>query len=68
MKVNNMAITIPLLRPQDVAKMLSLSAPRIYQLAAEGEIASFKLGKSLRFHPDDVASYVASHRRERRTA
>jgi excisionase family DNA binding protein len=59
---------INLLRPADVAKALSLSVPRIYQLAAEGEIASVKMGKSLRFDPEDVMAYIRSHRRERRTA
>lgn len=62
------AFGTPLLRPQDVAKTLSLSVPRIYQLAAEGEIASIKMGKSLRFDPEDVMAYIRSHRRERRTA
>jgi excisionase family DNA binding protein len=59
---------IRLLRPADVAKALSLSVPRIYQLAAEGKIASIKMDKSLRFDPEDVMAYIRSHRRERRTA
>jgi excisionase family DNA binding protein len=48
--------------------MLSLSVPQIYQLAASREIASVKIGKSIRFNPEDVASYVASNRRERRVS
>ena len=65
---SSMPFGIHLLRPADVAKALSLSVPRIYQLAAEGKIASIKMDKSLRFDPEDVMAYIRSHRRERRTA
>jgi excisionase family DNA binding protein len=55
-----------LLRPQDVAGMLAVSVPRVYELAGEGKIASYKLGKNVRFEPRDVAEFIRACRRERR--
>lgn len=52
-----------LLRPEEVARMLGLSKPRIYQLAESREIASVRIGKSVRFLFDDVNHFINSRRR-----
>jgi len=52
-----------LLRPEEVARMLGLSKPRIYQLAESREIPSVRIGKSIRFLIDDVSQFINSHRR-----
>jgi excisionase family DNA binding protein len=52
-----------LLRPEEVARMLGLSKPRIYQLAESREIPSVRIGKSIRFLIDDVSHFIKSHRR-----
>ena len=57
---------IRILRPEEVAEILRLSKPRIYQLAEEGKIASIRIGKSIRFQWDDVQVFIRAHRREMR--
>ncbi len=57
---------VPLLRPDEVARMLRLSKPRIYQLARDGHIPFCRFDKSIRFVADDVREFVRSHRCEKR--
>ena len=57
---------LQLLKPQDVARMLGVSTPQVYHLATEGKIASYKLGRCLRFDPGDVLAYIREQRRERK--
>ena len=51
-----------LLRADEVAKILRLSEPRIYQLAKTGMIPSFRIGKSVRFQESDVRKFLRSRR------
>jgi excisionase family DNA binding protein len=44
----------------DVAKLLQLSHSTIYKYAEGGKIPSVKVGKSRRFLPDDIQSYLQS--------
>ncbi len=57
---------LPLLRPDEVARILRLSKPRIYQLAREGHIPFCRFDKSIRFVAQDVRDFVQSHRCEKR--
>ena len=57
---------IRILRPDEVAEILRLSKPRIYQLAEEGKIASIRIGKSIRFQWEDVQVFIRAQRRETR--
>ncbi len=59
---------INIIRPEELAKMLRLSKPRVYQLAEEGKIPSIRIGKSVRFLAEDVKAFIADHRREKREA
>lgn len=52
-----------LLRPEEVARMLGLSKPRIYQIAENRKIASDRIGKSIRFMFEDVNNFINSRRR-----
>jgi excisionase family DNA binding protein len=51
-----------LLRPEEVAGILRLSKPRIYQLAKSGMLPFFRFGKSIRFLEADVKDFLRSHR------
>ncbi|MBE0568227.1 MAG: helix-turn-helix domain-containing protein [Deltaproteobacteria bacterium] len=51
-----------LLRPEEVAKILRLSKPRIYQLAKSGLLPFFRFGKSVRFLESDVFDFIRSRR------
>lgn len=52
-----------LLRPDEVARLLRLSRPMIYKLAAEGTLPSISFGRALRFDPADVHALIESRRR-----
>lgn len=55
-----------LIRPEEVAEILQLSKPRIYQLAEVGIIPSVKIGKSTRFLSEDVDAFIRANRREKK--
>lgn len=63
--VHDEVLDLQLLRPRDVAKMLAVSVPKVYQLAAAGELPSIRLGSSIRFDPADVVAYIRGKRRAR---
>ena len=44
----------------DVARYLHLGRNKVYQLAKSGELASYRVGRKLRFTIEDVEAYVAS--------
>jgi len=53
-----------LLTAADVAQRLGLSEAEVAQLAERGELRALRLGgELLRFHPDDVAAWQATHHR-----
>ena len=54
-----------LLTPAEVAAELGLSRPYIYTLAAAGTLRSFRFGKAIRFHPDDVEDFIREHRQRK---
>lgn len=56
----------PLIRPEELAKILRLSKPRIYQLAETGMIPSVKIGKSTRFKRIDVYNFIKACTRDKR--
>lgn len=45
---------------EDVARYLHLGKNTVYQLAKEGKLASYHVGRKLRFTIEDVDAYVAS--------
>lgn len=47
-----------LYRPSEAAESLGISRARLYQLMAEGEIGSVKIGVSRRIPAVDLAAYV----------
>ena len=49
-----------IMNAQDVARYLRLSKNTVYALAKSGQIASYKVGRKLRFSLEDVQAYVAS--------
>ena len=53
-----------LLTVAEVAERLNTSPRHVRRLVFERRIAYRKLGNYVRFHPDDLAEYVAAHRVE----
>jgi excisionase family DNA binding protein len=53
-----------LLTWDEVAERLGTTPRHVRRLVFERRIAYRKLGNYVRFHPDDLAEYVAAHRVE----
>ena len=53
-----------LLTVEQAAERLGTSERFVRRLIAERRITFIKLGRYVRFHPDDLAEYVAAHRVE----
>ncbi len=46
------------LKVADIAKILGVTPQHIYKMAAKGAIPSFRNSGSVRFDPDDVATWL----------
>ena len=53
-----------LLTPEEVAARLGTTTRHVRRLVFERRIAYRKLGRYVRFHPDDVDEYLAANRVE----
>ena len=53
-----------LLTFEEAAERLGTTSRHMRRLVIERRIAYRKLGRYVRFHPDDLAEYVAAHRVE----
>ena len=54
-----------LLRREDVATKLQCSPAHISNLTKRGVIRAIRLGKSVRYHPDDIETLIEENRRLR---
>ncbi len=57
-------MTDKLLTFEEAAERLGTTPRHMRRLVIERRIAYRKLGRYVRFHPDDLAEYVAAHRVE----
>ena len=57
-----------LLTVEEIGARLGLSAEVVRALAKSGKIPSFRIGRSLRFSPDDLATFIHSCRGPERMA
>ena len=46
------------LRVQEVAPILGVSIQQVYKMAAKGQIPSFKVASSVRFDPQEFATWL----------
>jgi excisionase family DNA binding protein len=46
------------LNVRQVAELLGVSDKHIYELAAQGKLPAFRVGKAVRFDPQDVADWL----------
>ena len=47
-----------LLKPAEVAELLSISKALAYRLIANGHITSIRFGRTVRVHPEDLATFI----------
>lgn len=55
-----------LINAQDAARILGISPRALYRLASEDAIAHYRIGRSVRFHPDDITNHASTCRHEAR--
>lgn len=55
---------IPLLKTPQAAKALGVGKRTLQELVADRKIACVRIGRSVRFHPEDLAAYIASVRQK----
>jgi excisionase family DNA binding protein len=53
----------PLVGVQDVMKMLGVGKNYVYELAASGELRSYRFGHRVRFRLSDVDAWLKDHER-----
>jgi len=56
--------TIELLTPDELTSVLKISKTGVYRLIAQRKIRFYKVGGSIRFDKNDVASYLQQNRVE----
>jgi excisionase family DNA binding protein len=56
---------IKLWTPDELAEMLQVTRVTVLRQAKKGEIPSIKFGKSVRFHPEDVRTWIAGNKNQR---
>ena len=50
-----------LLKPEEVANLLTISRSFAYQLMQSGQIPTIRLGRSCRVRPQDLAEYLENN-------
>jgi excisionase family DNA binding protein len=53
---------LKLLKLDQAAECLAMGKRTLQDLMAAGEIGFLKIGKSVRFHPDDLEAFIERHR------
>ena len=51
----------PLLRPQDVARILAIKLSTAYLLMQRGDIPSVRIGRVVRVRPGDLEWFIGQH-------
>ncbi len=54
-----------LLKVRDVQEILGLSRSQVYELVARGEIPHYRIGKAIRFDPQDLKDWLESKKIEK---
>ena len=52
----------PMLTARQVAELLGVHENWVYDLAASGELPSYKLGGTRRFDPQELRAWISEHR------
>jgi len=50
-----------LLTPPEVADLLRVKLPRVYEAVKDRRLRAIKIGRLLRFRPQDVNAFLESH-------
>lgn len=54
-----------LLTPKDVAELLQISVRTLERWVAEGKLPAIRLGRLIRFDPDDIRKFIDERKEEK---
>jgi excisionase family DNA binding protein len=52
------------LKVQEVAKLFEISKQHVYEMAADGSMPAFHVGRSIRFDPQELADWLRKRKPE----
>jgi len=55
-----------LLRPREAADVLAISPRKLWELTNRGEIPCIRIGRSVRYDPDDLKKWIDANKRKGR--
>ena len=55
-----------LLRPRDAAKTLAISERTLWELTKKGEIPAVHIGRSVRYAPNDLQSWIETRKTDKK--
>ncbi len=61
----NDSLFVRLLKANEAAEQLAIGPRKLWELTNTGELKSIKIGRAVRYHPDDLADFIAKHRGRR---
>lgn len=61
-----MTVLENLLRPKEAAALLAISARTLWSLTASGEIASLRIGRAIRYRPEDLRAFIDRNWKDRK--
>jgi excisionase family DNA binding protein len=56
----------PLLKPEEASKLLAISPRTLWTLTASGQVCSVKIGRLVRYRPEDLQAFIAAQQKEAR--
>ncbi len=65
--MNDLLTRSTLMTRSEVANVLSLKESTIKAKTARGEIPSVKMGRAVRYRPEDIFKYISDHTRSKKT-
>ena len=51
-----------LLTARQAAAQLAISTRKLWEMSNKGDIPLIRIGRAVRYAPDDIAAYIANHR------
>ncbi len=60
---SNPVPTALLLTPRQTAEALAISSRKLWSLTAGGEIACVRIGRSVRYSPDDLRAWIDANKK-----
>jgi hypothetical protein len=64
-KVEGLLFAPLLVKPKDAARLLSISSRKLWELTACGSLLCVRIGKAVRYDPNDLKAFIEHQKRKR---